>query len=80
MLPPSGVTATNVFPSADEATEPQDIEGRLFETHVVPELVEVKTPFAAASNLHPSADEATEDQSSLVAAVGVHVIPELVET
>lgn len=86
MLSLNGAAATSIFPSADEATELQYSDGRLFETHVAPELVEVKTApepgllAVIATNSHPSADEATEDHESFVSAVADHVAPELVET
>jgi hypothetical protein len=71
-------TATNLPPSADDATERQ--EAPLFPfgpAQVIPESVEVKMPLplplATAAKWLPSADDATEYQLTLVgASLNVH--------
>src|ERR1035441_10367603 len=59
--------ATNLVPSADEATEVQYLEGAPVCVQVTPELVEVQIeppasdpPSTRAANLVPSADEAVQ--------------------
>jgi uncharacterized protein involved in tolerance to divalent cations len=72
-------TATNSFPSDDEATEDHCSEGELCVILVLPESVEVNiglVRWLAATNLLPSADEATVAQLFLGALVAcIHVIP-----
>ncbi len=76
-----GLTATNRYPSAEEATETQFVSGALAFVQFEPESFEVYIGpgHATATNLFPSAEEATEVQWLLGALVGAQVIPELVE-
>jgi hypothetical protein len=81
-------TATNLVPSAEEATDTQALLGATVCAHVTPESAEVQIGppihswrsklyvFAAtATSLVPSADEAAHDQMLLGAPVGFHVTP-----
>ena len=79
------LTATNLVPSADEATLIHGSTGALEGVQVAPASAEVQiesAPFippAAATNLSPSAEAAMDDQDFWGALVALHVVPELVE-
>ena len=81
MLPPA--TATNLEPSAEDATAVQFVAGALVGTQVMPESVEMKiSEFLMATNLAPSAEEATADHPAgtlLVTFQLLQSLPEFVE-
>jgi len=64
-------TATNLFPSADEAANAQIYTlGTLFDIQVAPALVETQVDWPAiANNLFPSAEEAMESQAPVLDAL-----------
>ena len=76
-MPAAPDTATNLVPSAEEATEVQYQLGALVWVQLAPEFVEVQIQLLkpAATNLVPSADEATEDRKLWGALVNVQVAP-----
>ena len=63
-IPPPLTAATNLLPSAEEATDVRRPGGTFaIQVQVAPESVEVKTPLSpAATNLIPSAEQAIELQ------------------
>ena len=71
--------ATNLVPSADDATVSQ-CSSVLVDAQVVPELVEMKIfPERAATNLFPSAEKAMEFHAAFGTLFDIHVAPEFVE-
>jgi hypothetical protein len=76
-----GVPATNLLPSADEATRLQFVVGAVVSAQVMPELVDISMgPFSAtAIILVPSTEEAVARHKLLGAVENVQLSPELAD-
>jgi hypothetical protein len=80
---PGNPIATNLLPSADEATGPHPSFGTLLETQVRPESVEVNSPLLGdsdATNLEPSAEQANWPKSGMPITLLDQLPPQFVET
>ena len=78
--PPLGA-ATNLYPSAEEATEDQVWLGALVFIQLAPKLVEMQIEaLQAASRIEPSSEEATPAKLKPGTTVDVPETPQFVET